>query len=113
MRIDRNKKVGFSWIYPLNIRECVALPERYRGEGYDGLSTEHHRSHMDVTYTTTDESTPVQCPYCGEWIDLQLDLSIPEQDCIEDCQVCCRPMDIRLRQAADGAFEVVVRRDDD
>ncbi len=68
---------------------------------------------MNITYTTTDENTPVQCPYCGEWVDLQLDLSVPSQDCIEDCQVCCRPMDISMRQTADGAFEVVVRRDDD
>lgn len=34
----------------------------------------------------------VQCPYCGESIDVLLDTSVPHQDYIEDCQVCCRPI---------------------
>lgn len=34
----------------------------------------------------------VMCPYCGEEISLTLDLSEPEQEYIEDCSVCCRPM---------------------
>lgn len=34
------------------------------------------------------------CPYCGELIELAIDCSIPEQQYIEDCQVCCRPIQI-------------------
>ncbi|MDA0823883.1 MAG: CPXCG motif-containing cysteine-rich protein [Proteobacteria bacterium] len=34
------------------------------------------------------------CPYCGESITVLLDLSIEEQDYIEDCEVCCRPIEI-------------------
>ena len=34
------------------------------------------------------------CPYCGELIELTIDCSIPEQQYIEDCQVCCRPIQI-------------------
>lgn len=34
----------------------------------------------------------VQCPYCGESIDILLDTTVPHQDYIEDCQVCCRPI---------------------
>ena len=34
----------------------------------------------------------VQCPYCGESIEVMLDTSVPHQDYIEDCQVCCRPI---------------------
>ena len=40
------------------------------------------------------------CPYCGEPISMVLDLSVPEQTYIEDCEVCCRP--IQIRYAADG-----------
>jgi transcription elongation factor Elf1 len=47
------------------------------------------------------------CPTCGERISMVLDLSIPEQTYIEDCEVCCNP--IRIHYATDGeevtAFE--------
>lgn len=32
------------------------------------------------------------CPYCGESIELLLDLSVESQSYIEDCFVCCRPI---------------------
>jgi transcription elongation factor Elf1 len=34
------------------------------------------------------------CPYCGEQISMVLDLSIPRQTYIEDCEVCCNPIEI-------------------
>jgi transcription elongation factor Elf1 len=34
------------------------------------------------------------CPYCWQQISVVLDLSIDEQSYIEDCEVCCRPMQI-------------------
>lgn len=34
----------------------------------------------------------VSCPYCGESITVLIDDSLPEQNYIEDCQVCCRPI---------------------
>lgn len=36
----------------------------------------------------------ISCPYCGELITLLLDLSVPEQALIEDCQVCCQPIQL-------------------
>lgn len=36
------------------------------------------------------------CPYCGEEIQLVIDCSVSIQDYIEDCQVCCRPINIHL-----------------
>lgn len=40
------------------------------------------------------------CPYCGETISMLLDLSVPSQTYIEDCEVCCRP--IHIRYETDG-----------
>ena len=40
------------------------------------------------------ESTSVQCPSCGEPIELLIDCSIREQCYVEDCEVCCRPINI-------------------
>ena len=39
----------------------------------------------------------VGCPYCGENITLFVDEGGgPEQQYIEDCQVCCRPITVRV-----------------
>ena len=34
------------------------------------------------------------CPYCGEEISMLIDISIRSQNYIEDCEVCCNPIDI-------------------
>jgi transcription elongation factor Elf1 len=34
------------------------------------------------------------CPYCGEEISMVLDDSVSRQTYIEDCEVCCRPIEI-------------------
>jgi len=38
------------------------------------------------------EHPSIACPYCWEQFTIELDLSVPEQTYIEDCQVCCQPM---------------------
>ena len=40
------------------------------------------------------EEAEITCPFCWERLSILLDLSLPEQDYIEDCQVCCRPIRI-------------------
>jgi len=42
-----------------------------------------------------------ECPYCGEPISMVLDLSVPEQAYVEDCEVCCRPIEVHVT-ADDG-----------
>lgn len=42
------------------------------------------------------ETAEIECPYCGEWLEITLDPSISSQVYIEDCQVCCRPIQIRI-----------------
>jgi hypothetical protein len=37
------------------------------------------------------------CPYCWQNISMVLDLSVPEQSYVEDCEVCCRPVRIVYR----------------
>jgi hypothetical protein len=38
----------------------------------------------------------VQCPYCGEFIEIEIDCSEPSQSYVEDCSVCCRPINITV-----------------
>ena len=43
------------------------------------------------------ETTPlvaIDCPYCGETIDTVMDLSAGSFRYIEDCQVCCQPIEL-------------------
>ncbi len=37
------------------------------------------------------------CPHCGEQISILLDLSAGSQSYIEDCEVCCNPIEISYR----------------
>ncbi|HMD43650.1 MAG TPA: CPXCG motif-containing cysteine-rich protein [Candidatus Acidoferrum sp.] len=34
------------------------------------------------------------CPYCGEQISMVLELSVAKQSYVEDCEVCCNPIEI-------------------
>lgn len=38
-----------------------------------------------------------QCPYCGEGISMLLDPSVPEQTYLEDCEICCNPLQIHVK----------------
>lgn len=55
------------------------------------------------------ESIATLCPYCGETIDLIIDCSIPQQQYIEDCSVCCRPIELDVEVDADGHVLVVAK----
>jgi len=37
-----------------------------------------------------------QCPYCWETISMLLDSSVRDQTYIEDCEVCCRPIEVTV-----------------
>ncbi|MDX2478613.1 MAG: CPXCG motif-containing cysteine-rich protein [Gammaproteobacteria bacterium] len=52
-------------------------------------------------------TSSVQCPYCWEVIDVLLDCSVNEQSYIEDCQVCCRPINFSV--SVDEYYEVSVK----
>lgn len=47
----------------------------------------------------------VNCPYCGEPFETALDLSEGSARYIEDCQICCQPIEFELEVGADGALE--------
>ena len=56
----------------------------------------------------------VDCPYCGESFAADVDTSAGNQDYIEDCPVCCRPIEFHLETAPDDAVDsLTTRRDDD
>ncbi|MHB8744835.1 MAG: CPXCG motif-containing cysteine-rich protein [Sulfuricaulis sp.] len=56
----------------------------------------------------------VQCPYCGETFEAEIDASGGNQEYVEDCHVCCQPIVFRIEVGADGEPPACeVRREDD
>ncbi len=58
------------------------------------------------------QTTFLQCPYCWEEIEVVVDCSVPRQQYVEDCSVCCRPILIVVA-AADGEIESIEARTED
>jgi hypothetical protein len=42
-------------------------------------------------------STEVVCPWCGEAYQTTIDTSQEDFSTIEDCAVCCRPIELSIR----------------
>jgi hypothetical protein len=59
------------------------------------------------------ESVDIGCPYCGETIEILIDCSVHKQSYIEDCEVCCRPIDIGVVLDESGSPVVTPAREDD
>jgi len=55
----------------------------------------------------------LRCPYCGETITVLADGSAGSQHYVEDCEVCCRPIEFDLTVDVDGTVALRARRGDD
>ena len=61
-----------------------------------------------------DMEISVDCPYCGEPLELYVDPSGGStQKYVEDCAVCCQPMEVIVEIEGDEEASVSVRRFDD
>lgn len=54
----------------------------------------------------------ISCPYCGEPMELLVDLSAGGQTYIEDCQICCRPMQISFESDGEQLIAISVETAD-
>ncbi len=52
----------------------------------------------------------VSCPYCGEPFDTLVDVSAGSASYIEDCQVCCQPIEMSLTVDNSGEFAGLLAR---
>ena len=57
-------------------------------------------------------SKAITCPYCGENFELVVDCSIPEQEYIEDCEVCCRPINL-IVSVIDNEVSVIPKHENE
>jgi Cysteine-rich CPXCG len=59
------------------------------------------------------EPVEISCPYCGETIEILVDPSVENQTYIEDCQVCCRPINLTVTIDDEGVPLVEAISEDD
>tara|TARA_B110000503_G_C7064795_1_gene378264 strand:- start:613 stop:801 length:189 start_codon:yes stop_codon:yes gene_type:complete len=58
------------------------------------------------------EEAKISCPYCGEPIHILLNPEDIGQAYVEDCQVCCKPIEMTVYWA-DGELGVTARSDNE
>ena len=59
------------------------------------------------------DEAKIDCPYCGEKIEVLLNHEDIDQEYIEDCQVCCKPIVFSLARDTDGDLGVFTRAEND
>ena len=55
----------------------------------------------------------IHCPYCAEPQTVLIDPSVSEQEYIEDCQICCRPIRFQVDVWSDDDASVQVQDEND
>jgi hypothetical protein len=59
------------------------------------------------------QSEFLQCPYCGEQIEVLIDCSVRRQEYTEDCSVCCRPIIISVESNQGEVVSIEGRTEDE
>jgi hypothetical protein len=79
-----------------------------RPDGEDELEGDVPASDSDAlgheAAASIDDTYVAACPYCGEEVEITIDLGGGEhQSYVEDCGVCCRPWQVNVEVDDDGA----------
>lgn len=54
----------------------------------------------------------IQCPYCWQTNELAIDVAFSEQQMVEDCPNCCRPIALHITMDSMGDIHVQADSDD-
>ncbi len=58
--------------------------------------------YLEVLFLYNLQTSKIQCPYCWETIKVVVDNSVPTQEYVEDCFVCCQPILLTIHIDAEG-----------
>ena len=108
------------------VDESVSVPEdsrrplatlRYLSIMVDFVNEDWTDADLDDEFPlgdgTAETESVVTCPHCGEVNEIALDPgSGNDQEYIEDCHVCCRPILMYVRYGRDGTADVEVYASD-
>jgi len=60
------------------------------------------------------EPLPLNCPYCGEGVELDIDESGgSRQSFVQDFPVCCRPWQVEVWLDPEGDWNATLRKEDE
>ena len=65
---------------------------------------------VKIASVKTDDTQLVTCPYCGEEIEIYVELDV-RGSYVQDCEVCCNPWTISVSREGDELFVEVSRAD--
>jgi len=60
-----------------------------------------------------DNKIEISCPYCGETNLIEIDLTEgPSQTFVQDCEVCCKPIELNVSIDREGNINIEVRNEE-
>ena len=84
-------------------RRIASLDARNIDELY-GLEPVYEPGTSPGGRVVPEEFISVQCPYCGERFETRIDLTAEDPGYVEDCQICCRPIEFGIEREEGGAL---------
>lgn len=90
-------------------RGATASAEAARIDALYGLEPVYEAG-SDPRLVSLSDTPEVSCPWCAESSSVQVDLADAGQVLVQDCQVCCRPMELRPTLDRRSRLQVEARR---
>jgi hypothetical protein len=87
-------------------RRIASLEDRHIDELY-GLEPVYEPGQGGTIALMPEEFVAFQCPWCGERMETKVDLTAGPRSYVEDCQVCCRPMELAIELEHTGALRAL------
>lgn len=101
-------------------RRCIQLHNENAGSSDELMPEEIDRLYglepvIDIEKATNAgmEATQyvvIACPYCGESYETSVDLTGGSFEYVEDCQICCQPIDLKVEVNEASELHSVVPR---
>lgn len=58
--------------------------------------------------TVMDDAVGVVCPFCGEPSTISAGAEDGDDEFVQDCPICCRPWQVRVKVRRDGSLDVTI-----
>ena len=59
-----------------------------------------------MNHDEVEDIYALTCPYCWQAITIRIDVSGEDQRFVEDCEVCCQPIEFRVARGFDDRWSV-------
>jgi hypothetical protein len=87
-------------------RKVTNLDERVIDELY-GLEPVYRPDELSADRAEPTAFVTIRCPYCAEHFDTQVDLTAGSFVHVEDCQICCQPIELYVEVTDAGRLRAV------